>query len=297
MKQKAKRFNKGKTRYELIPPNALKALADVYTRGAHKYSVYKDSSGRLIDGKDIPFEDSPKYELVEDGVHNWRKGMSWTGIMDSTKRHIEAFRLGEDFDEEMSTYHLGNAAWGLFTLLEYYKIAPQFDDRIHIISEKPKYSLDIDEVLADWVGPWITKFGIQAPTSWFFDYQIMERFEALRQAGELDDFYLNLKPLISPADIHFEPHCYVTSRPVSSEVTQKWLEKHGFPLRPVHTVPLGGSKLEVIKASGADIHVDDRYETYEELNRNGVCCYLYDAPHNQRYDVGYRRIKSLKDLK
>jgi len=28
----------------------------------------------------------------------------------------------------------------------------------------------------------------------------------------------------------------------------------------------------------------------------GILCYLMDAPHNRRYEVGHKRIKHLKDL-
>ena len=88
----------------------------------------------------------------------------------------------------------------------------------------------------------------------------------------------------------------MTSRPVETSITIKWLEKHGFPLRPVHTVPPNSSKLEVIKNAGVDIFVDDRFDTFRELNSNGVCCYLFDAPHNRRYNVGAKRLHSLKEL-
>ncbi|MGB3491885.1 MAG: hypothetical protein WBA57_04105, partial [Elainellaceae cyanobacterium] len=70
----AKRYNKGKSRHVLIPPFAKEALADVYTRGAHKYSMYKDKNGNVIQGKDIPFENVGQYELVEDASSNWRLG-------------------------------------------------------------------------------------------------------------------------------------------------------------------------------------------------------------------------------
>lgn len=62
------------------------------------------------------------------------------------------------------------------------------------------------------------------------------------------------------------------------------------------TVDLGKSKVKVIQESGCDIFVDDRFENFVEINKAGICCYLYDAPHNQRYDVGHKRIYSLKEL-
>ena len=53
---------------------------------------------------------------------------------------------------------------------------------------------------------------------------------------------------------------------------------------------------DVIKDLDIDIFVDDRFDNFVELNKAGICCYLFDAPHNRRYDVGYKRIKSLKEL-
>jgi uncharacterized HAD superfamily protein len=71
---------------------------------------------------------------------------------------------------------------------------------------------------------------------------------------------------------------------------------HGFPIKPVYTVGLGQSKVQVAKDSGLDVFVDDRYDNFVELNRNGICTYLMDAPHNRRYDVGYKRLYNLNSL-
>src|SRR6476659_11327778 len=130
---KGKRYNKGKVRYELIPDYPLYCLAMVYTLGAHKYSVYKDENGKLIKGVDIPYEEAHKYELVEDGADNWKLGLSCKETRASITRHEKDYDAGEDFDKELGTYHLANAAWGLFALLDQYKTHPELDDR------KPAY--------------------------------------------------------------------------------------------------------------------------------------------------------------
>jgi hypothetical protein len=292
----AKRYNKGKSRHVLLPPFAKEALADVYTRGAHKYSVYKDPSGKLIQGKDFPFSDVGKYELIEDASNNWRLGQDWMGCMDSAMRHIEAWKSGEDFDSELGTYHLANAAWGLFSLLEFYKIFPEGDNRPHAYLNEKKIGLDIDEVLADWVGDWTDMRGLETPSSWYFDRELLQKFEEMKASGELDKFYMNLKPLINPSDIPFEPHCYITSRPVDSSVTEAWLAKHGFPARPVFTTTSERTKVVIAKEQGLDIFVDDGWHNFKSLNQAGICTFLMDAPHNQRYSVGFKRIKCLKDI-
>ena len=70
----AKRYNTGKTRFELIPRKPLELLAEVYTKGAHKYTVYADEQGNRILGKDISVEEVAKRKLIilEDGSDNWR---------------------------------------------------------------------------------------------------------------------------------------------------------------------------------------------------------------------------------
>lgn len=296
---KARRYNKGKLRYELIPQEALQMLANVYTRGAHKYTIYEDENGNIIDGKNIPFENLQNLNLsvIDDGADNWRKGQKWTESMGSIKRHIELWVDGEDLDSELGTYHLANAAWGLFSLLTYYKIYPQGDDRKHSYLNYPRIGLDIDEVLASFLPAWCKYWKIeQMPTAWFFDRDIKDKFEKMREEGVLDEFYLKLEVLTKPSDLGFEPHCYVTSRPVSTEITQQWLDKMGFPHRPVYTVGLGESKVKVIQESGCDIFIDDRFDNFVELNKAGICTYLFDAPHNQRYDVGYKRIFNFQNF-
>ena len=107
---------------------------------------------------------------------------------------------------------------------------------------------------------------------------------------------MSIKPKIDPKDLPFEPHCYITSRPIPNEWTEQWIAENGFPTMPVYTVGVGESKVDVAKKSGIDIFIDDRFDNFVELNRAGICTYLMDAPHNQRYNVGHKRIKNLKDL-
>lgn len=78
----------------------------------------------------------------------------------------------------------------------------------------------------------------------------------------------------------FEPHCYITSRHCPEEWTLEWLKKHNFPSAPLYHLKAGESKLDIAKRSGLDVFVDDNYKTFLEFNKEGILCYLYDAPHN-----------------
>lgn len=277
MEGTARRYNAGKVRYELIPNEPLKYLAEVYTKGAEKYTDRDDKGNITYDGSD-----------------NWRKGMSWTSVLASVKRHLQAWEAGEDFDSDpkMNTHHLANASWGLFTLMEYMKLHPKFDDRKHKYLIRPKIGLDIDEVLADFVGAMMERFPEMTDRSVYWnDPHIIDNFNKVKND---ESFWLGIKP--KQTSLPFEPHCYITSRPIDVSVTQEWLKRCGFPMVKIYSLGHDVSKVQIAKEAGVDIFVDDRYDNFVELNQNGVCCYLYDAPHNQRHEVGYRRIKDLAEL-
>jgi len=273
---KVARYNEGKVRVDLLPSYALQEIAKVFTYGANKYTK-RDSNGNII----------------EKGDDNWKKGLGWMGVVASAKRHLELFISGEDRDEESNLLHLAHLATNIMFLIEYYRIYPQGDDRPHNYLKLPKIGLDIDEVLADFVGPWSKRFSHDIPTWWNFDREMIKNLEDSKNDK---DFWLNLPVKTKPEDIPFEPHCYITSRVIPKEWTEEWLHKNGFPAMPVYSLGVGHSKVEMAKQSGIDIFVDDSISNFVQLNKAGICCYLFDAPHNRRYNVGYRRIQSLKEL-
>lgn len=259
----ALRYNSGKTRYGLIPDYALNELAKVLTFGAEKYSD-----------------------------DNWRKGLPFSNCLDSLERHIKKFRIGQDIDEESGLHHLAHAMANCAFLMEYTIIHPEKDDRKHPYLNIPKIGLDIDDVIADFCGAYCEKFGTPTPKFWNFSYSTAESFKNM----DLEEFYMNIKPKISPDDLKFEPTCYITSRPVSSEVTKAWIEKNGFPCVPIYTVDVNHSKVDVARESGIDIFIDDKFDNFAELNKAGICTFLMDMPHNRRFDVAYKRIYSVNDV-
>jgi hypothetical protein len=66
MSSGARKETEGKLRFDLIPPEVDKALAEVYTLGAAKYDD-----------------------------RNWEKGIPLSVCIASLKRHLNAFELGE----------------------------------------------------------------------------------------------------------------------------------------------------------------------------------------------------------
>lgn len=263
-KHKGLRFNTGKLRFDLVQPFAHQQMVQVLTKGAEKYAE-----------------------------RNWERGMAWSNVIASLKRHLQAIESGEDYDAETGELHAAHLACNAHFLTAYYKIYPQGDDRPHKYLNSPRIGLDIDEVLADWVGHWCKHHGLETPEFWNFDKDIKEKFELLKEDKE---FWLSIPRKVDPNELPFEPACYITSRSIPKEWTEEWLQKNGFPAVPVYSLGLNQSKVETAKQLNLDIFVDDRYENFVELNKAGICTFLMDAPHNQRYDVGYKRIKHLKNL-
>ena len=263
------RLNKGKLRYDLVEPHAFRDFVEVLTDGANKY-----------------FD------------RNWENGLSWTSVLASLKRHIAAIELGEDYDPESGRLHIAHAACNIHFLNAFYYTFPQGDDRPKRFLKLPKIGIDIDGILADWTGAWhkIYPEMTATPNSWYFDRNVGKRFEEMRANGTLNDFYLNIEPLLKPEDLPFEPHCYITARPVLKEVTEAWLDKHNFPGRKVISLDLRQSKIDVAKEAGIEIFIDDCYENFAEMNNAGIFTYLYTAPWNTRYNVGHMRLNSLKDI-
>jgi hypothetical protein len=177
-------------------------------------------------------------------------------------------------------------------LLEYTRIYPQGDDRVKKYLETPTVGLDIDDVLADTINYWCEHHKCDIPV-WWHDHNFRkERFDALHNDK---DFWLNIPPKIKPSDLNFEPVLYCTSRSIPHEWTHEWLIKNGFPDVELISVGYGESKVESLKGK-CDIFIDDRFDNFVELEKNGICCYLMTAEHNKRYNVGYRRIDDIKEF-
>ena len=87
-------------RFDLIPADALRQVAEHYGRGAKKYDD-----------------------------HNWRKGYDWHLSFAAMQRHAWQFWNGEDIDEETDSPHLAAVAFHALSLLTFMAEHPEFDDR------------------------------------------------------------------------------------------------------------------------------------------------------------------------
>lgn len=84
------KLDAGKARFDLLPPDALQAVAGVFTFGAEKYAE-----------------------------RNWEKGMDWGRVFAATQRHMMAFWGGEMYDPETGMLHTAHASFGTLVLTAY----------------------------------------------------------------------------------------------------------------------------------------------------------------------------------
>ena len=95
------KFDVGKTRYELLPPEFLESVAQILTFGAQKYAD-----------------------------RNWERGMDWSRAYGALMRHMWAWWGGEDLDKETGKSHLWHAGCELAFLIAWEaRGMTQFDDR------------------------------------------------------------------------------------------------------------------------------------------------------------------------
>ena len=94
------KFDSGKARYDLVPPEIEEAIAKVLTFGAAKY-----------------------------GDRNWELGMKWGRPYAALRRHMAAWWGGEDKDPETGMPHTWHAACCIAFLVAFEARGSGTDDR------------------------------------------------------------------------------------------------------------------------------------------------------------------------
>jgi hypothetical protein len=89
-----------KPRMDLIPPEALLAMGEMFRHGADKYSD-----------------------------RNWEKGMAWGRVYGSLQRHLNAYWRGEDIDKDSGKPHIWCACCCVAMLVAYRERGIGTDDR------------------------------------------------------------------------------------------------------------------------------------------------------------------------
>ena len=94
------KFDADKIRYDLLPPEGVRGVADILSIGAKKYAA-----------------------------RNWEQGMDWSRLFGAAQRHLWAWFGGEDRDPDTGRSHLWHAACNIFFLIAYEARGVGKDDR------------------------------------------------------------------------------------------------------------------------------------------------------------------------
>lgn len=99
----------GKTRYDLLPADALHEVAEIFTFGARKY-----------------------------GDRNWEGGLKQSRLFGAAMRHLWAYWRGQDDDDETGRSHLAHAACCVLMMLsQVRRMAPPLDDLPLDLDDRP----------------------------------------------------------------------------------------------------------------------------------------------------------------
>lgn len=249
-------------KYDLIPSIGIEEVSKVLTKKLKKYNK-----------------------------NEWKYGINWTDVLSSLKKHLTQFEIGRDFTKD-GLLHMAEVATNALILCEYYSIYPQGDDRIIAPVNKPIIGLDLDDCIFDFIGDYEKKYNTKLNPYWKGNYEMPIHLKELENDK---DFWINLSVLHRPT---FEVDFYITSRSIPIEWIEESLYKNHLPCAPVYTVPWNSSKVQILKNLNISIFIDDKFQNFKEITDAGIFCYLMDAPHNQHYNVGHRRIFNLnKSLK
>lgn len=94
-------YDKGKLRVDLVPPEAIEAIAEIMTYGCKKYAE-----------------------------RNWEEGIRFSRVYGSLFRHLLKWFRREDTDEESGLAHLKHALWNLAAIVTYVERGREdLDDR------------------------------------------------------------------------------------------------------------------------------------------------------------------------
>ncbi len=114
-----------KLRMDLIPPEAIEALARICT-----YGCTGTPASSEFPGKASPYPD-----------RNWEQGMDWGRVFAALNRHLWAWWRGEDLDPESGYPHLEHALWNAAALVTYRLRGVGNDSRLGkpvLVSDSPQ---------------------------------------------------------------------------------------------------------------------------------------------------------------
>lgn len=144
-------------------------------------------------------------------------------------------------------------------------------------NSKLRIGLDIDEVLADFMGAYIDRFG-ETPS-----HVITQN--CVNVLSNDRTFWEGLKVLRTP---DFDLTLYCTKRVNPKSYTKRWLQQNGFPNAPIYQIyDQMRNKADLIKGR-VDVFIDDSPFNVKAMNQAGLPCLLMNTPYNRDFKTPLR---------
>ena len=147
------------------------------------------------------------------------------------------------------------------------------------MKKKLKIGLDIDQVIADFNGGYVNRFGIRPEKDWVITRNVNHTLKYDKT------FWLTLPVLRLP---NFEPKLFCSARVNNPRWTKQYLKRNGLNSRLYQVNGYYASKVDVLKHRKIDVFIDDAPHHFKALNENGIPCLLMDTPENRDIDTPLR---------
>ena len=236
----------------------------------------------------LPAEERKKsfvvYLDIEEDIREYRMSKRGNNA-DSIERRLEAdkrdFKNYYNFD---------------FVIREPYFCAETISGEIIKAAGTKSIWLDIDGVVADFNTHFLEylNFEDKAPAREWEDPRFKNNWKLIAD----DEKFWTTIPFIKETRSLIKRdriRGFCTARSCPSQVTREWFRMNGIEDMPIITVGLNGKKSDYLNQVGCEIFVDDAVHNFEDLNNNGIDCYLLTRSHNIYYETT-KRINKLKEI-
>jgi guanylate kinase len=237
----------------------------------------------------LPAEERKKafvvYLDIQEDIREYRMSKR-TGNADSVQRRLNVDR--KDFKNFYNYDYIISSP--------YFNLEEQSKKIINAASKKSIW-LDIDGVVADFNAHFLNylNFEDKTPAKRWEDERFKNNWHLIAE----DEIFWTTMPFIEENKklINTENiRGFCTARSCPSQVTKEWFKMNGLQDIPVITVGLNGRKSDYLNQVGCELFVDDAVHNFEDLNNNGIDCYLMTRSHNLYYKTD-KRINNLEILK
>lgn len=156
-----------------------------------------------------------------------------------------------------------------------------------------KKGLDIDGVILNFTDHFFSYLGLPAEPIDRWENDTIGRY--FHRIENDEQFWLTMPKHEDTGIEDIDFFCYITARPICSTITQESLKLQGFPDKPVYSVGMLRSKVDICLELGITDFVDDRPKNVLELADIGINSYLWDREWN-RYFNWENRINHLTQI-